>query len=69
MKKLKRGRPATERGAYNPNPARQLGRVSDADWDALRAACEAAEMSLVAWALPTLLAKARREAKKRQESR
>jgi alpha-beta hydrolase superfamily lysophospholipase len=60
-KKPKRGRPPTERGAYNPNPARQLGRVSDPEWRELRAACEAAGMSMVAWAVPTLLKKARDE--------
>lgn len=59
MKKI--GRPTTERGAYNPNPARQFGRVSDEDWEVIKAACEAAEMSLVAWGLPSLLKKARRE--------
>ena len=64
-KKQKQGRPATERGAYNPNPARQLGRVPDAEWDEIKAACEAAGLSLVAWALPTLLRKARREMGKR----
>lgn len=61
--KPKRGRPATERGAYNPNPARQLGRVSDKDWSEIKAACEAAGQSLVEWALPTLLKKARKEKK------
>ena len=60
----KRGRPATERGAYNPNPARQLGRVSDEDWAELKAAAEAAGKSFTEWALPALLAKARRERKK-----
>lgn len=60
-KKPQRGRPATERGAYNPNPARQFGRVSNEDWEVIKAACEAAGMSLVAWGLPSLLKKARRE--------
>lgn len=46
-------------------PARQLGRVSDEEWAEIREACEAAKMSLVQWALPTLLAKARREKVKR----
>ena len=63
MKKT-RGRPATERGAYNPNPVRAIGRVSDADWNEIKAAQEASGLSLVAWILPTLLTKARREAKK-----
>ena len=59
-----RGRPATDRGAYNPNPARQLGRVSDEDWTELKQAADAAGKSFTEWALPTLLAKARREKKK-----
>lgn len=58
----KRGRPATERGAYNPNPSRQFGRISDDDWNELKAAAEAAGQSMVEWALPALLRKARREA-------
>jgi len=62
----KRGRPATERGAYNPNPARQLGRVSDDDWAILKAAAEDSGKSFTEWALPTLLAKARRELKKQK---
>ena len=64
-KKTNRGRPPTERGAYNPNDARQFGRVSDADWQEIKDAIEAAGLSLVAWALPTLLRKARREVKDR----
>lgn len=63
-KSQKRGRPATERGAYNPNPARQLGRVSNEDWAELKAAAEAAGKSFTEWALPALLAKARRENKR-----
>ena len=59
-----RGRPATERGAYNPNPARQLGRVSDEDWSELKEAAEAAGKTFTEWALPMLLSKARREKKK-----
>ncbi len=57
----KRGRPATERGAYNPNPARQLGRVSDADWEALKAAAAKRGESFTAWALGVLLKAAKRE--------
>jgi hypothetical protein len=60
----RQGRPATERGAYNPNPARQLGRISDEDWSELKEAADAAGQSMVEWALPTLLKKARREFKK-----
>lgn len=62
---LKRGRPATKRGAYNPNPARQFGRISDEDWNELKAACDLAGLSMVEWALPTLLKKARREKRHR----
>ena len=65
MADRKIGRPPTSRGAYNPNPARQLGRVSDDEWNEVKAACEAAGLSVVAWALPTLLKKARREMGKR----
>lgn len=61
----KQGRPPTERGAYNPNPARQFGRISDEDWQAIKEACEASGKSLVEWGLPVLLAKARREKKQR----
>lgn len=62
-----RGRPATERGAYNPNPARQFGRIADDDWNELKAACDAAGLSMVEWALPTLLKKARREKTQREK--
>lgn len=64
MKTPKRGRPATERGAYNPNPPRQLGRVSDADWETLKAAAEKRGESFTAWAVRVLLAAARRELKR-----
>lgn len=62
----KRGRPATERGPYNPHPPRQLGRVSDEDWTLLKEAAEAAGKTFTEWALPTLLSKARREKSKRE---
>ena len=65
MSEAKRGRPATERGAYNPNPARQFGRISDDEWSELKAAADAAGQSMVEWALPSLLRKARREEKQR----
>jgi hypothetical protein len=64
MKTPKRGRPATERGAYNPNPARQLGRVSDEDWETLKAASEKRGESFTAWAVRVLLNAARRELKR-----
>ena len=64
MIEQKRGRPATERGAYNPNPARQLGRVSDEDWETLKAAAEKRGESFTAWAVRVLLAASRRELKR-----
>lgn len=60
-----RGRPATDRGAYNPNPARQFGRVGESEWQQIKEACEASGKSLVEWGLPALLAKARREKQQR----
>ena len=64
VRTTRRGRPATSRGAYNPNPARQLGRVSDDDWDTLKAAAEKRGESFTAWAVRVLLASARRELKR-----
>ena len=61
----KRGRPPTSRGAYNPIPARQLGRVSDEDWATLRAAAAIRGETFTAWAVRTLLAAAKREQKRR----
>lgn len=60
----KRGRPPTSRGAYNALPGRKFGRVSDSDWQEIRDACELSGLSLVQWALPMMLKKARREAQK-----
>ena len=59
----KRGRPATERGAYNPNPARQLGRVSDDDWQTIKAAAEAKGKTFTEWAVEILLKAAKRQTK------
>ena len=53
------GRPVTDAGTL---PARQFGRVNDADWQALQEAF--AGVGFVRWALPTLLAKALREKRK-----
>jgi hypothetical protein len=55
----KRGRPPTERGAYNPNPARQLGRVGDAEWKTLQEAARKAGLPFTRWAVPILLAAAK----------
>lgn len=47
-------------------PARQLGRVPDAEWNEIQEAVAASGLdSLVAWAVPALLKKARREKKQR----
>ena len=56
-----RGRRPTERGAYNPHKARQLGRVSDEDWQRLQAAAKAAGKSFTQWALEILLRRAKRD--------
>ena len=61
--KKKRGRPPV-RGGNNPLPGRKFGRVSDADWQEIRDAVDASGLSLVQWALPMMLKKARREAQK-----
>lgn len=61
----KRGRRPTERGAYNPHPPRQLGRVSDEDWEILKESAEAAGKTFTEWAVPALLKLAAREKKKR----
>ena len=56
------GRPVTDAGTL---PARQFGRVNDADWQTLQEAF--AGVGFVKWALPTLLAKAMREKRKAQQ--
>ena len=48
----------------NAMPGRKFGRVSDADWQEIRNAVDASGLSLVAWALPMMLSKARREKSK-----
>ena len=57
----KRGRPPTDRGAYNPHPARQLGRVADDDWQELKAAADKAGVSFTAWAVAVLMRAAKRQ--------
>jgi hypothetical protein len=61
----KRGRPPTERGAYNPHPARQLGRVSDEDWETLKNAAERSGKTFTQWAVALLLKAARRKQKEK----
>lgn len=59
-KKETRGRPPTERGAYNPHPARQLGRVSDEDWSEIQDGAKRAGKKFSQWAVPILLKAARK---------
>lgn len=59
----KRGRPPTERGAYNPNPNRMLGRVSDADWALIQSAAAAAGKPFTRWAMAILIRAAKRAKK------
>lgn len=59
------GRPPKEAEDRFKTPARQFGRISDHAWNELKAAAEAAGQSMVEWALPSLLRKARREEKQR----
>lgn len=59
-KKQKRGRPPGPKGAYNPEPPRQLGRVCDEQWEFLKRAAAAEEKPFSTWALEILS----REAKK-----
>lgn len=63
MQKPKRGRPATDRGAYNPLPVRQLGRVADDDWQEVKAAARRQSKTFTQWALEILLRAARRTKK------
>lgn len=58
--KQKTGRPEKSPGDKYETPARQLGRVSDADWDALRAAAECAGKTFTQWAVAILLRAAKR---------
>jgi hypothetical protein len=65
----KRGRPEKPEGEKYKTPARQLGRVPDAEWNEIQEAVAAAGISLVAWAVPALLKKARREKQQRAKSK
>jgi hypothetical protein len=58
-----RGRPSTVRGAYNPHKARQLGRVSDEDWETLQAAVRKSGKTFTDWSLSILLTAAKRQLK------
>lgn len=61
MKSKPKGRPPTERGAYNPIPHRIFGRVPQLEWDELKAASRAAGKTFTAWALEILLKAARKQ--------
>ena len=56
----KGGRPVEPRGAYNPDPPRQLGRVSDEEWEMLREAASIENKTFTRWALDILLPKAKK---------
>lgn len=68
-KKPKRGRPPTERGAYNPDPARQLGRVSKSDWETIKAAAKSSGKTFTQWAMGHLLKAADLEGKRRKQEK
>jgi hypothetical protein len=59
-RKPKLGRPPTERGAYNPVPPMQLGRVPEDERNKLRSVTEVTGVPFVRWALPVLLKEADR---------
>jgi hypothetical protein len=57
-KQAKRGRPPTERGPYEWLPPRQLGRMSDQDWETLKAAARKEGMAFSHWAIGVLMREA-----------
>lgn len=61
--KKKAGRPAKPPGERYKTPPRQLGRVSDADWQTLQHAAEASGKSFTDWAVTVLLRAAKRASK------
>jgi hypothetical protein len=62
--KPKIGRPPTARGAYNPNPCRQLGRISTEDWQQIQQAARESGQTFTGWAVGCLLNAAKTQAKK-----
>lgn len=63
-------RPRKPESEKYKTPTRQFGRVQDDPWNEIQEAVAASELeSLVAWALPTLLKKARREKQQREKSK
>jgi hypothetical protein len=55
------GRTPKPEGEKYKTPQRQLGRVSDEDWETLKAAAEKRGETFSAWALAVLLRAAKRE--------
>jgi len=62
-KKPKIGRPAKAAGEKFATPARQLGRVSEEDWQTLQGAALSQGKSFTAWAVAVLLRAAKRVSK------
>lgn len=63
MKKPQIGRPPKAVGEKFTTPARQLGRVSEQDWQTLQGAASKAGKSFTAWAVAVLLRAAKRLSK------
>lgn len=62
-KKKRVGRPPKPEGEKYLTPARQLGRVSDEDWQLLQDAAQKAGKPFTRWAVEILLRNARRQLK------
>ena len=54
-KKAKLGRPPKPKGERYRTPARQLGRIPDAEWEKLQAKASEEGLTFTAWAVPNLL--------------
>ena len=63
MSRKKSGRPAKPPGEKYETPARQLGRVSDEDWQTLQGAALKSGKSFTAWVVAVLLRAAKRLSK------
>jgi hypothetical protein len=55
------GRPPKPEGEKFKTPQRQLGRVSEENWETLKAAAEKAGVPFTQWALAILLRNAKRQ--------
>jgi len=58
------GRPPRVNGESQIKPARQLGRVSDSEWEELQKAAKNCGLSFTQWALAILLTMARKQNKR-----